>query len=267
MPESSDRSDLPDAVFHLDGDRFVPTPLARGPWSPDAQHGGPPAALLGRAIERFEPSTASRIARVTVELLRPVPLQPLRVETRLVRPGKKVQLVEATIVAGGVEVVRAVALRLRETQLDFPDSALGPDDRPPDGATGPRFERGWPVNFSDAVEFRVVRGGPGGDPGPGTCWIRLAKPLVAGEDPSPLQRVLAAADFGNGISSPLGWERYSFINPDLTVALHRPAQGEWIGLEAVTWPEHEGVALADTALYDERGRIGRSLQNLLLDAR
>jgi hypothetical protein len=263
----SESRGLPDAVFHLDGDRFVPTELARGPWSPDAQHGGPPSALLARAIERFEPSSASRVARVTVELLRPVPLAPLTVDVRLIRPGKKVQLVEATIRAGDVDVVRAVALRMRETPLDFPDSALGPADRPPDGATGPRFERQWPVNFGDAVEFRVVRGGPGGDVGPGTCWIRLAVPLVAGEEPSPLQRVLAAADFGNGISSPLGWERYSFINPDLTVALHRPAVGEWIGLDAVTWPDHDGVALADTALYDHRGRIGRALQNLLLDTR
>jgi hypothetical protein len=260
--------DLPDAVFHVDGDRFVPTELARGPWSPDAQHGGPPAALLGRAVEGFEPSAASRVARVTVELLRPVPLAPLTVSTRLMRPGKKVQLVEATIRAADsdVDLVRAVALRLREAPLDFPETALGPSDRPPDGAPIPRFGTEWPVNFADAVEFRVVRGGPGGDLGPGTCWIRLAVPLVAGEDPTPLQRVLAAADFGNGISSPLGWEHYSFINPDLTVALHRPPVGEWIGLEAVTWPDHDGVALADTALYDERGRIGRSVQTLLLDS-
>jgi Thioesterase-like superfamily len=259
--------DLPDAVFHVDGDRFVPTELARGPWSPDAQHGGPPAALLGRAIERFEPSTASRVARVTVELLRPVPLAPLTVTARLVRPGKRVQLVEATIRAGDVDVVRAVALRLREAALDFPDTALGPTDRPPEGSAAPRMTREWPVNFGDAVEFRVVSGGPGTDLGPGTCWIRLAVPLVAGEEPSPLQRVLAAADFGNGISSPLGWDRYSFINPDLTVALHRPARGEWIGLEAVTWPDPAGVALADTALYDEGGRIGRAVQSLLLDSR
>jgi hypothetical protein len=258
---------LPDAVYHVDGGRFVPTELARGPWSPDAQHGGPPAALLGRAIERFEPSPASRVARVTVELLRPVPLAPLTVSARLVRPGRKVQLIEATISAGEVEVVRAVALRLREAPLDFPAEALGPSDRPAEGTVSPRFEREWPVNFGDAVDFRVVRGSFSGELGPGTCWIRLAVPLVAGEAPSPLQRVLAAADFGNGISSPLGWENYSFINPDLTVALHRPPVGEWIGLDAFTWPDHDGVALADTALYDERGRIGRGVQTLLLDAR
>lgn len=257
-------------MFHLDGDRFVPTELARGPWSPDAQHGGPPAALLGRAVERVEsPAGAppSRVARVTVELLRPVPLVPLTVTARLVRPGKKVQLIEAAVHAGDVQVVRAAALRLREAYLAFPDAALGPDTRPPDGLVVPRSSWGSPVNFGDAVEFRVVRGGPSGDLGPGTCWIRLNAALVAGEDPSPLQRVLAAADFGNGISSPLGWEGYSFINPDLTVTLHRPAQGEWIGLDAVTWPDHDGIALADTALYDECGRVGRSLQTLLLDTR
>ncbi|MBV8952046.1 MAG: thioesterase family protein [Actinobacteria bacterium] len=263
-------SELPDAVFHLDGDRFVPTELARGPWSPDAQHGGPPAALLGRAIERLSlpaGSPPSRVARVTVELLRSVPLAPLTVGTRVLRPGKKVQLVEAVVEARGVEVVRAVALRLRESHLDFADDALGSDERPPEGGPVPRVRRDYPISSADAVDFRVVRGGLLEQVGPGTCWIRLRVPLVAGEQPSPLQRVLAAADFGNGISSPLGWERYSFINPDLTVALHRPAQGEWIGLDATTWPDHDGIAVADTALFDERGRIGRSIQTLLLDKR
>jgi acyl-CoA thioesterase superfamily protein/acyl-Coa thioesterase superfamily protein len=259
---------LPDAVFHPDGGRLVPTELARGPWSPHAQHGGPPAALLARAVESFEPGPAAHVARMTVELLRPVPLSPLEITTRMVRPGKKVQLVEASVHADGTEVVRATALRLREQPLELPADALGSGDRPPAGEPPERaLIRDYPVSFGDAVEFRFVRGGPGGALGPGTCWIRLAVPLVAGEVPSPLQRVMAAADFGNGVSSPLGWERYTYVNPDLTVALHREAVGEWIGLDATTWPDPAGVAVADTALYDERGRVGRAVQTLLLDTR
>lgn len=258
---------LPDAVFHRDGDTFVPTELARGPWSPDAQHGGPPAALLAGAAEAFERADGARVARLTFELLRPVPLVPLRVAARMLRPGRKVQLVEASLLADDREVVRVTALRLREQSLVMPEGVHDPS-RPPDGtAAGMTFERDWPVNFADAVEFRTVRGGPGGEPGPGTCWIRLRVPLVAGEEPSPLQRVAAAADFGNGISSPLGWERYTFVNPDLTVTLHRGAVGEWIGLESRTWPDADGIGVADTALYDQDGRIGRAVQTLLLDAR
>jgi len=258
---------IPDAVYHREGDTLVPTELARGPWSPDAQHGGPPAALLARAAETFQRVDGARVARLTIELLRPVPLVPLRVAARMVRPGRKVQLVEASLFADDLEVVRATALRLREQPLAMPEGILDPS-RPEDGTTGDvAFERDWPVNFADAVEFRTVRGGPGGEPGPGTCWIRLRVPIVAGEEPTPLQRLAAAADFGNGISSPLGWERYTFVNPDLTIALHRAPAGEWIGLESRTWPDADGIGVADTALYDERGRVGRSVQTLLLDAR
>jgi Thioesterase-like superfamily len=257
----------PDALFHEDADRFVPTELTRGPWDPRAMHGGAPAALLARAVERFDPGPASHVARMTIELLRPVPLERLHLTTTMVRPGKKVQLVEASLSADDREVVRATALRLRVADLHIP-SGLAPEYAvPPPGELVPREmsleERPW--GFGDAIDFAAVDGWPQ-DRGPGRCWFRLTVPTVAGEENSPLMRVAAAADFGNGISSPLGWDQgWTFINPDLTIYLHRLPEGEWVGLDAVTFPEDGAVGVAESILFDERGRIGRAVQSLLFD--
>jgi hypothetical protein len=261
---------MAEALFVPDGERFRPTELCRGPWTPDAQHGGPPAALLARAIERFEGGEPMHVARLTVELLRPVPLTPLVVTTAWSRPGRRVQLVEAHLHAGDVEVARASGLRIRRVDLPVPRTGYAPP-APAGPAQGSDGAPPWeglivtPAFHSDAVEHRFVGGGFAG-PGPATDWIRLRVPLVAGEEPSPLVRVAAAADFGNGISWELsrldGW---SFINPDMTVYLHRPAVGEWICLEAATSLGPLGIALAESRLWDERGPIGRAVQSLLLD--
>ena len=263
MDESSD------AVFHADGDVFVPSVLARGPWSPDAQHGGGPAALLARAVELCDPGPASLVARLTVELLRPVPLQPLTVSAQTTRPGKKVQFIAASMVADGVEVARAAALRVRSEELDLPRVENVPTMGEP-GAAKPfdldvQFTReGGGVGFWSAMEVRLVHGS-WAESGPAAVWFRLRFPIVGGEDPSPLQRVTAAADFGNGISASLERGKYLFINPDLTVYLHRYPAGEWVGLDATTAVEPLGVGLAASLLHDEHGVIGRSLQSLLVD--
>jgi hypothetical protein len=257
----------PEAVFHTDGDRFVPTDLAKGPWSADAQHGGAPAGLVAGAIERVEPGPTF-VARLTLDLIKPVPLAPLHVETEVVRPGKKVQVVEARVRAGDDVVVLARALRLRTDDLDVPG---GPDGLPPDlplpDAAPVLEERTMWVEgtrFWNAFEMRLARG-TWLEPGPAAVWFRLVVPMVAGEEPSPLVRTAAAADFGNGVSAALERGRYLFINPDLTVTLHRPARGEWICLDARTHAEPDGVGVAESALSDTEGRIGRAVQTLLLD--
>jgi hypothetical protein len=259
-----------DALFVPDGDRFVPTPLARGPWSPDALHGGPPAALVARCCERAPGGDGMRLVRLTVELVRPVPAAPLDVVTRLARPGKKVQLVEASVRAGDVEVVRAVGLRMRRAELPLPaDLPRDVSPPPPDAGAAnapPWSDADWrPAFHSDAVEHRFVRGGFH-VPGPAVDWIRLRVPLVAGEPTSPACRAVAAADFGNGVSWVLqradGWQ---FINPDLTVTLHREPEGEWICLEAVTRPEADGIGMAESRLWDVCGAVGRAVQTLLLE--
>jgi hypothetical protein len=261
--------DLPEAVFHLDGTRAIPTAVARGPWSEHAQHGGGPAALLAGLVEQCDPGPASFVARLTIELLRPVPLAPLEVQARTIRPGKKVQLIEASLSADGVEVARATGLRLRTADLALPVPPPAPlsigsvEESTPFEIT---FAAGvdMPLGFWDAVEVRQARGS-WTEAGEATVWFRLRLPIVAGEEPSQLQRVAAAADFGNGVSAALERGKYLFINPDLTISLHRLPVGEWVALDAVTAAEANGVGMAESALFDEQGRIGRSIQSLLVD--
>ena len=265
-----------DHLYERDGQTFVPTELTAGPWSPEAQHGGPPSALLARAIESHEvggevPATGLHVARLTVEIMRPVPLAPLSVSTRTLRPGRKVQLVEATMTAGDTELCRAVGLRIRTAEIDLPSFVATPPQAPPlpeggDAVQAPADDDQWTAFHNQAVEMRYAVGAFE-RMGPATVWIRLRVPVVAGEETTPLQRVAAVADFGNGVSATLPFDSYLFINPDLTIYLHRPAVGEWVCLDAVSYPEPNGVGLAESALSDSTGRIGRSLQSLLVDRR
>lgn len=253
----------------LEEGAFSATEWSRGPWSPDALHGGPVAALLARCAEALPQPGPMHPARLTVELLRPVPLGRLEASQRVLRPGRKVQLVESALRAGEKEVARATALFVRRERLPLPEEVAGGPVRSPPGHEGvPVTRAAWVHDehafHSHAVEHRVVRGA-WGEVGPCTDWIRLRVPVVAGEAPSPLQRVAAAADFGNGISSALPYGAWRFINPDLTIHLQRLPEGEWVCLDAATWPEGEGVALAESELFDERGRLGRALQSLLLE--
>jgi acyl-Coa thioesterase superfamily protein/acyl-CoA thioesterase superfamily protein len=262
---------MPDALFRLDGDRWIPHELTRGPWAPNAMHGGPVAALMAHVLERVEAPLPMFPARLTIELMRPVPIVPLSVETRIVRPGKKVQWAEARLAADGAEVARATLLRIRDAEIPWPSRTAGGDTALPfagpdsSAVVRPPWTNDYPPAYhSTATEHRVLRGA-WGELGPTTDWIRLRLPLVEGETPSPLVRVAAVADFGNGISSALPFESHRFINPDLTITLHRLPATEWVCLDAVTFPERHGVGVAESNLYDERGRIGHAAQTLLLE--
>ena len=259
---------MAESLYTPDGDLFVPSGHTRGPWDPLAQHGGAPSALLARCIEQVEAPLPMEIARITVELMRPVPVaEPVSVRTRVVRPGRKVQVVEAVMaLRDGSELCRAQALRIRRAAVDAPVggvTAVEPPP-PPDGAT-PQVGVGGDESFGiSGVELRFARG-IFFELGPATVWIRLRRPVLAGEEPSGVQRACAAADFGNGVSSVYEWGRTVFINPDLTVYLSRMPEGEWICLEAATHPGEQGRALAESRLFDTRGLVGRSLQALLVE--
>jgi hypothetical protein len=259
---------MSDAFYSVLGpDRFRATELTRGPWDPGLQHAGPPAALLGRAVERHGDRGDLQVARVTFEIARPLPIAELRVATRLLRGGRSVELVEATLLAGAAEVMRATALRVRTADLDLPVGLIpGPRLPGPDaGRSMPFFPTGQEVGYHTAMEFRFVAGSFL-DLGPATVWARMRHPLVADEPPSPLSRVLIAADSGNGVSASLDFQRWRFINPDLTVYLLRPPTGEWVALEATTTAA-AGIGLTDTTLHDQQGPIGRSAQALFVDRR
>jgi hypothetical protein len=271
------------STFYVpEGDGFVSTDLTRGPWDASSQHAGPPAALIGRAVERcpspIDGETRRQVGRITYEVLRPVPIAPLRVSARVERPGRSVELVSATLSCGEEEVMRALAWRLAVAEVEIPAGLAGEDPesparrrapsptRPEEGSHEDFFPTGHDVGYHSAMEYRFASG-RFLDPGPAVVWMRMRHPLVSGEEPTPLQRVLIAADSGNGVSAALDYSRYLFINVDLTVHLHRLPATEWVCLDAITVPEPTGVGIADSALHDERGPIGRALQTLLVRER
>jgi hypothetical protein len=259
---------MSDAFYLPDGeDRFLATELTRGPWDPRAQHAGPPAALLGRAVERLGGRADLHTARVTFEIMRPVPIAALQVAARRLRDGRNVDLVKASLTAGGVEVMRATALRIRGAELPLPPGLGEPRRLPgPDrGRLEPFFPTGQEVGYHTAMEWRFVAGSFL-EAGPATVWLRMRHPLLPGETPSPLVRVLAAADSGNGVSAVLDYRRWLFVNADLTVYLARSLAGEWVALEAATTVA-DGVGLATSVIHDEQGPIGRGLQALFVDQR
>jgi hypothetical protein len=197
-----------------------------------------------------------------------VPLGELTVDAAVVRPGRRVQLLEASIARpDGLELVRARALQVR--RADAP-AASADGSRVPAGPEQGRDNDFKPPHrpmFSpDAIEIRFVDGGFYGG-GRSTGWFRLLAPIVDGEDPSPLQRLAAAGDFGNGISAVLPWDQYMFINPDLTLYIEREPVGEWICLDAQTLIAPDGIGTAESVLFDQRGRVGRATQALLITPR
>ncbi|HEX7135469.1 MAG TPA: thioesterase family protein [Iamia sp.] len=255
----------------LDEGRIQATELSRGPWDPRALHGGPVAALAARGLEQtLDPGF--RPVRLTVELERPVGLDPLVVTAEVTRPGRSVRSAELSLHdEAGRRLVRAtlVAIRVRPEPLDLSDAVLpeDPPPPPPDGTSSPSWVTYDGIAFhSHAVTHSFVAGSFL-DLGPSTDWIRLRVPVVAGEEPSPLQRVAAAADFGNGVSAAVPHGSHTFINPDLTVTLVREAVGSAIGIAAVTRVDAAGVGSTETTLWDERGRLGAAVQTLLVEPR
>jgi Thioesterase-like superfamily len=254
-------------VFEAVDGGFVATPLASGPWNPDAQIGSAPAALLARAFERVPSAAGLTVARLTYDFIRPAPIGPLEVRAEVVRPGRRAQLLDGAMLAGGVEVVRARALRVLTADAAHAHSEeVAPPPGPGQGRARelPGLHR--PRFATDAVEVRFIAGGFGG--GPATAWFRLTRPLVADETPSALQRLAAASDFGAGLSATLARDEYLFINADLTIYVERPPVGEWICLESETRiADGVGIGVVESVLYDERGRVGRATQALLIAPR
>jgi hypothetical protein len=245
--------------------RYLATEHTVGPWDPRFQHGGPPSALLGRALEQVAPRADVMVARVTVEILGAIPTGELTVTARMARPGRSVELVEATLTAGGRDVARASAWRVRRTEgVDVPPRA--PQAPPLPEVSDERVLPGWESGYLQALEWRWAAGHIM-HKGPATGWARMRYPLLPGEEPSPLTRVLVLADSGNGASSELDIADWHFINPELTVHLHREAVGEWVCLDARTTVSDGGVGLATSYLSDLSGPLGVGAQTLLVAPR
>ncbi len=268
---------MSESIFRADGGLFTPTEHARGPWDPQALHGGAPAALLSAAFERMEPGSELRIARLGFELLRPVPLAPLSLSTQIVRAGRRVQELAGELHCGEQLICRASALRVQAVPAGLPGvpaapapgAAPGPAAMPgPDAGRPVRFalEQGDAAGFgASAMEMRWLD--EPGRLGPARVWMRLRFPLVDREAATPLASAAAVADFGNGVSAVLPFAQFLFINADLVLHLQRPPLGEWIGLDARTLLTGGGSGLAESVLHDVHGPVGRSFQTLVVQPR
>jgi hypothetical protein len=250
---------------------FRASDLTRGPWHPDHQHAGPPSALICRAIERAAANDGlTHLARLTVNLMRPAPIGGCGVDVATDYVGRSTGHFSGRLTAQGKDVARFTALMQREEDLPIPEGTAG---HPPPKAPKPPGEcpvvrmpfadRG--LGYGDLVENRIAAGRFFN--GPCAAWFRMNHPLVKGETPSAYQRVAVAGDSGNGISAALDFAKYVFINCDLTINLFRRPEGEWVCLEARSLFGGNGCGLAESALYDERGMIGRATQSLAVRPR
>lgn len=255
-----------DAVFRLDGNRIETGPSAAGPWDPTMQHGSAPSALVTYLAEAIPTAAPMNVVRVTVELMRPVPVAPLTFTTEVVREGRKIQLCNVTLLAGGVAVARGAVLKVRVARPDLPEDVRSPEVPWPGVADSPLLEKRGRNPFIEGLSMRSAFG----DfltPGPGALWFRMDREFIAGEKTSQVMRAVIASDFSNGTSSPLDFRQYTFLNADLSVSLARPPVGEWILLDAETWLGAEGAGIAAAKLADSQGYFGRAVQSLVIERR
>ncbi|MBB6349515.1 hypothetical protein FHU36_006060 [Nonomuraea muscovyensis] len=246
--------------------RYLAAEHTQGPWDPGTQHMGPVTALIVHELARTAPRPGLEMSRLAVDVFGPVPVGELEVRTDVVRDGKRVQCLAASVSADGREVCRATAWRIREAGTPAtpvpgppaPGPPPSPDDRSSWLSTG--------FGYGRAIDWRFVTGGPMRT-GPATVWGRLTVPLVGDEEISPLERLAVFADSGNGVSHALDFATHLFVNVDLTISLFRAPAGEWVCMEAATVIGPAGRGLTRSTLYDESGEVGTATQTLFVAPR
>ncbi len=248
-----------------DGVWFEPTAYSRGPWDKDACHAGPPTSLLVRAMERLVPGP--RLARISVDLMRPVPMVGFRVQAEVRRPGRSVTYTEAEIFDEERIYARAFGMHMR--QLEGFEVTTAETERPAfadavPGSFPVRDTAHGLVSIIDSVEVRYDPAGSIGQGGPTTMWMRSNMPILADEEPTPFQKICPLADSGNGISYNEYLDKVLFLNPDLTVSLHREPAGDWFCSRSVSHWQPNGTGMTDSELFDANGPVGRAVQSLLL---
>jgi Thioesterase-like superfamily len=267
--------ELPSALYAPTAEGFEATALTIGPWDPGLQHAGPPAALLARAVERASGIDGGQTVRLNYDILGPVPVGPVRISTTVVRPGRRVELVQAVLDAGDERpLMRLSAWRMRTRTEGLPAAVAGsapvaPHPSPAgvqESTPGEAAFFSSEVAYHKALEWRFASGSFN-FPGPAAAWTRPRCTLVEGEPISPLQHLLVMTDAASGISAVLDWSTATFANVDLSVALHRPPRGEWLGMDATTVLGDAGAAQCSAVLFDADGAIGRSTQSLFVEPR
>ena len=264
-PESAPE---PAAIFRREGALLVPSLFAQGPWNPEHLHGGPICGVLARAIESCESPAPMRVARMTVEMTRAVPMAPFAVHAEVTRAGKRVQQVDARIEADGTTLVRATALRVRVARADHEIAVPFGEPVPPrtDGPPrDPELLRVFAPGFIRALDFMRTRLATRAQEG--ITWARMRVPLVDDEPMTPLVRLATICDFASGTGNPIDFIRFTSINPDLSLHVLREPRGEWIGITARSGIEADGIGQSFGTLYDDEGPIARALVSLLVERR
>jgi hypothetical protein len=262
--------ELPRALYLPRDGGFEATALTIGPWDPGLQHAGPPAALLAREAERASGIPGGQTVRLTYDIFGPVPVGPVRLTASLVRPGRRIELVEAVLTATDDRpLMRLSAWRMRVRE----DGAAPAEPAPHPAPAGPADSRpedaaffSEEIAYHRALEWRFAAGSFN-SPGPAAAWTRSRCELVAGEPMTALQHLLVMTDAASGISAALDWDRATFANVDLTVALSRAPRGEWLGMDATTVLGGTGAAQCFAVLFDADGAVGRSAQSLFVEPR
>jgi len=251
---------------------FLPTRFAGGPWNPSHQHGGPVSGLLTRALHRLASPVPMRLARITVEMFRGVPMSPLRIETRVLRAGRRIQSVEANLFDKETQVARATGLRVRRESsmsgVETTDSLHPRLGKPPEGSIPP-FRPGdgfdFPAGFINAVDSSRDESPKSGEYS--TVWLRLRCRLTEGEDTAPILRLATLADFASGTGNDMDYAKYTAINPDLTLHVLREPRSEWIGIRGRTRRAADGIGQSLATVHDLEGPIANVSASLLLDRR
>lgn len=279
MATSERRPAFPAAFYRALGaaedgaQRFAPTDYTRSVWDSGMQHGSPPAALLVRAVQRGHPRGDVRIARATIDLLGPVPVTECRVRTRVLRPGRTVELVRAELEARREDgtyrtAVTASVWRMATEDTGVAERVADPSlsvrEPAPESGFG-YFGRFETATFIDAVDWEWLTVPAAGRPG--RVWARSIVPLVHGESPGPIERMFSVIDAANGVAATLDPAQWTFLNTEMTVHIHRVPTGEDVGIAAEASIGPDGLGMCSAVIHDAHGPVARTAQALLVRER
>ena len=247
----------PHAFYVLEDDRFVPTGIGRSAWTGQTQSGVSVAGLVAHLIEKMPAAVPMLPARITMDILGTIPMEPLTSVTRVVRDGRRMQLIEVELQAGERSCVRASVLRVRSAGTPVVDPPL---TYPVPNAASPGYgSTSWAEWVRPFGAFDI--------PGPGARWLRFLAPVVAGSPLAPLEALAMASDFGSGTAPILSVKEWTLANIDISLHISRLPRGEWLLVDATGQSAGNGVGLASSRLGDRDGMIATAQQTVFLDRR
>jgi hypothetical protein len=256
------------AIFLPEGDLFRATEHAGGPWSPDMLQGSATTALMVREVERLAVATGFAVRRLTFDLWRPAGLSTFRLQTEMLRDGRKAKTIQVRLMDGEIEIGRCTGLLTAqgsESPADPFSKAASSDAAPETGTAPPAFAQKWSRYFQN-VSVRLIEGALE-KPGPAAAWMRLDVPLVDGEANTPLLQAVQAADFSSGVAQIVDMREWTFINPEISLYLFRAPRDQWILIRSRTRVGANGAGLTTATLSDRQGPFAEVMQAMSFEKR